>query len=81
MPQEFVAACGRPGSEVQVREDRGVVRHAECDLTDVTLAWEGRGGPVVPLRGEAVSSSTGVSVERAVNGDVSWALEGEAGNA
>jgi hypothetical protein len=49
--------CGRPGAEVTLPEPARpyVVPHALCDLTGVTVSYVGRGGAVVPPRGEGVS--------------------------
>ena len=43
VPQEFWAACGKPGSRVEVKSVPVTVRHADCDLTGVTLAHDGVG--------------------------------------
>ena len=72
VPAEFEAACGRPGTEVRTQADQGFVRHDDCDLTGVSLVRDGRGGAVVPARGEGVANSGGLQVMRAPNGDVTF---------
>jgi hypothetical protein len=37
VPQEFRAACGHPGAQVTVKTVPVTVRHADCDLTGVTI--------------------------------------------
>jgi hypothetical protein len=77
VPREFEAACGRPGTEVRTQADQGFVRHADCDLTGVSLVRDGRGGAVVPARGEGVANSDGLQVTRAQNGDVTFRWSSE----
>ncbi len=79
VPREFRHACSNPGTRVNVRRVPVTVRHADCDLTGVTLRVRGRGGAVVPERGMGVGSSGGLSVTRNEAGDVTVAAEGEAG--
>ena len=38
VPEEFRAACGRPGSRVTVRHFPVTIPHALCDLTGVAIA-------------------------------------------
>jgi hypothetical protein len=47
VPEEFRAACGRPGSRVIVRHFPVTIPHARCDLTGVTLTYPGSGGATV----------------------------------
>lgn len=53
VPEEFRQACGKPGSTVATERTSVTVRHADCDLTGVTIANEA-GGATVPRRGEGV---------------------------
>ena len=43
VPPEFWAACGRPGSRVEVQSVPVTVRQADCDLSGVTLSYRGAG--------------------------------------
>ena len=63
VPPEFRSACGRPGSDVTVRQVPVTVPHALCDLTGVTLSYPGHGGAVVPSPGKGVVNSKGCRVE------------------
>lgn len=55
VPSEFTQACGRPGSRVEVQSVPVTVRHADCDLSGVSLSYEGVGA-VVPKPGGGVGS-------------------------
>ena len=63
VPPEFRPACGRPGSDVTVRQVPVTVPHAMCDLTGVVLSYPGHGGAVVPSPGKGVVNSKGCRVE------------------
>ena len=47
VPEEFRAACGRPGSRVIVRHFPVTIPHALCDLTGVAIAYPRHGGATV----------------------------------
>jgi hypothetical protein len=83
VPPEFRPACGRPGSDVTVRQAPVTVPHALCDLTGVVLSYPGRGGAVVPdSPGGGVWNSMGFGIQ--VDGhtrDVTVIVSGAAGNA
>lgn len=82
VPPEFRPACGRPGSDVTVRQVPVTVPHALCDLTGVMLSYPGRGGAAVPAPGTGVASSTGFQVEVDTHTqDVTVTVSGAAGNA
>ena len=83
VPPEFRPACGRPGSEVTVRQAPVTVPHALCDLTGVMLSYPGRGGAIVPdSPGTAVSNSAGFRVEvDAHTKDVTVTVSGTESNA
>ena len=79
----IAAACGHPGTAVQVPAERRTVKNADCDLTGVTLQ-HGMGGSVVPRPGVAIAgnfdgptSSSGIVVTTATNGDVTYDTRGE----
>jgi len=77
VPEEFRAACGKPGAEVFTEQLRVVVKHSECDLTGVTIFHKGRSA-AVPEPGIGVGSSSGVSVEvDEETGDVTFTAEAE----
>jgi len=59
VPEEFRAACGRPGAHVVVRHFPVVIPHAVCDLTGVALSYPGHGGATVPARPCSIGSSAG----------------------
>jgi hypothetical protein len=63
VPPEFRPACGRPGSDVTVRQVPVTVPHALCDLTGVVLSYPGHGGAVVPSPGYGVGNSMGIQVQ------------------
>ena len=63
VPPEFRPACGRPGSDVTVRQVPVTVPHVLCDLTGVTLSYPGHGGAVVPFPGHGVANSKGIQVQ------------------
>lgn len=83
VPPEFRPACGRPGSNVTIRQVPVTVSHALCDLTGVTLSYPGRGGAVVPASpGDGVANSNGFQIQvDACTRDVTVTVSGEAGNA
>jgi hypothetical protein len=83
VPPEFRPACGRPGSDVTVRQVPVTVPHALCDLTGVILSYPGRGGAAVPdSPGSGVWNSTGFQVQvDAHTQDVTVAVSGAEGNA
>ena len=62
IPQEFQAACGRPGSHVRVRKVPVTIRHADCDLTGVVITYRGYGGATVPSDGASVGTGSGFSL-------------------
>jgi hypothetical protein len=55
VPAEFLAACGHPGAQVNVRKVPVTVPHAACDLTGVTITYRDYGGAVVPRGGAGTS--------------------------
>ena len=82
VPAEFAAACGKPGSTVQVRAQRVAVKRADCDLRGVTLMHKEAGAVVPGAPGESVqifqdapvggqSQSAAVSVDEET-GDVTF---------
>jgi hypothetical protein len=83
VPPEFRTACGRPGSDVTIRQVPVTVRHALCDLTGVILSYPGRGGAVVPdSPGSGVANSNGFQVHvDAHTQDVTVTVSGAEGNA
>jgi hypothetical protein len=82
VPAEFRPACGRPGTQVTVRQVPVTVPHAACDLTGVSLSFPGRGGATVPAPGSAVANSKGFQLRvDSVTGDVTITVTGTAGNA
>jgi hypothetical protein len=83
VPPEFRPACGRPGSDVTVRQVPITVPHALCDLTGVILSYPGRGGATVPdSPGSGVWNSQGFSVQiDAHTQDVTVTVSGAEGNA
>jgi hypothetical protein len=83
VPEEFRPSCGRPGSEVEVRQVPVTVPHALCDLTGVILTYPGRGGATVPASpGRGVVNSKGIHIHvDAYTRDVTVTVNGEAGNA
>ena len=62
VPEEFRAACGRPGSKVVTERLEVRIKHSDCDLTGVTIVNQGRGA-VVPEPGVGVGNSSGVTIE------------------
>lgn len=83
VPPEFRPACGRPGSEVTVRQVPVTVPHALCDLTGVILSYPGHGGAAVPSApGSGVANSQGLQVQvDAHTKDVTVTVSGPPGNA
>jgi hypothetical protein len=55
VPAEFRAACGHPGRTVIVLQVPVTVRHADCDLTGVTIQY-GHASVVVPKPGESAGA-------------------------
>ena len=74
VPAEFAAACGEPGSRVSAPSSI-TIKHADCDLTGVTISSPGQGGAVVPGPGRGVSNSGGLSLTTSPDGDVTVSLE------
>ena len=74
VPAEFAAACGKPGARVSAPTSI-TIRHADCDLTGVTISSPGQGGAVVPGPGRGVSNSGGLSLSTNPDGDVTVSLE------
>ena len=83
VPPEFRPACGRPGSDVTVRQVPVTVPHALCDLTGVILSYPGHGGAAVPdSPGSGVANSKGFGVQvDAHTQDVTVTVSGAEGNA
>jgi hypothetical protein len=83
VPPEFRPACGRPGSDVTVRQVPVTVPHALCDLTGVILSYPGCGGAAVPdSPGRGVGNSMGFQVRvDARTQDVTITVSGPKGNA
>lgn len=75
VPDEFRAACGRPGAEVNTERLRVVIQRADCDLTGVVIRNQGRGVTVPELGG--VSSSSGVDVVVDKEGVVTFTAEAD----
>ncbi len=59
VPEEFRAACGRPGTPVIVRHFPVTIPHALCDLTGVALSYPRHGGATVPGRPSTIYNSLG----------------------
>ncbi len=59
IPEEFGAACGRPGSRVVVRQFPVTIPHALCDLTGVALSYPRHGGVTVPSHPGMIANSLG----------------------
>ena len=74
VPAKFAAACGKPGSRVSAPASI-TIKHADCDLTGVTISSPGQGGAVVPEPGRGVSNSGGLSLSTNPEGDVTVSLE------
>lgn len=62
VPLEFRSACGHPGAHVVVRRVPITIRHADCDLTGVTVSYKRHGGAVVGEQPGGVGSSGGFSM-------------------
>jgi hypothetical protein len=58
IPAEFLAACGHPGAQVNVRKVPVTVPHAACDLTGVMITYRDYGGAVVPRGGGGTGIGT-----------------------
>lgn len=72
VPEEFLAACGKPGATVRTERRKVTVRHADCDLTGVVINGLA-GGTTVPKPGVGVGSSSGVSISvDEVTGDTTF---------
>ena len=59
VPEEFRAACGRPGSHVIVRQFPVTIPHALCDLTGVVISYPSHGGATVHATPGGVANSGG----------------------
>lgn len=82
VPPEFLAACGHPGASVQVQRVPVTVRHADCDLTGVTVSIARRGGAVVGSEPGGVGNSQGFRMTIAKHTlDVTISAHGPIGNA
>lgn len=62
VPLEFRSACGHPGASVEVRKVPITVRHADCDLTGVTVSYKRHGGAVVGAKPGGVANSGSFSM-------------------
>ncbi|MCW2615275.1 MAG: hypothetical protein JWN08_2269 [Frankiales bacterium] len=62
VPPEFAPACGAPGRRVVTDLELVLVRHADCDLTGVTIVSQGRGALVPPPGGLGLADSAGVRI-------------------
>ena len=76
VPEEFRAACGKPGSEVSTERLRVVINRADCDLTGVVIRNQGR-EVTVPEPGGGVGNSSGVDVEVDEAGVMTFTAEAE----
>ena len=59
VPEEFRAACGRPGRRVIVRHFPVTIPHALCDLTGVAISYPRHGGATVHPEPGMIGSSAG----------------------
>jgi hypothetical protein len=59
VPEEFRAACGRPGSRVIVRHFPVTIPHALCDLTGVAISYPRHGGATVHATPGTIYNSGG----------------------
>ena len=59
VPEEFRAACGRPGSRVIVRQFPVTIPHALCDLTGVAISYPRHGGATVHATPSTIYNSGG----------------------
>ena len=59
VPEEFRAACGRPGSRVIVRHFPVTIPHALCDLTGVAISYPMHGGATVHATPGTIYNSAG----------------------
>lgn len=81
VPEEFEAACGKPGSRVVTEHLEVRIKRSDCDLTGVTIVNQGRGA-MVPEPGVGVGSSGGVTVQvDKVTGDMTFRAEATVPNA
>lgn len=77
VPEEFLAACGKPGSRVVTERLEVRIKHRDCDLTGVTIENQGRALPV-PEPGFGAGDSTGVTIEvHKISRDVTFTAEAE----
>ena len=77
VPQEFLAACGKPGSRVVTERLEVRIKHRDCDLTGVTIENQGRALPV-PEPGFGSGDSSGVTIEvDKTTRDVTFTAEAE----
>jgi hypothetical protein len=82
VPPEFRSACGHPGAHVAVRHVPVTIRHADCDLTGVSLSYKNYGGATVPAASGGIGSSGGLTVTvHPGSRDVSVNAGGDPGNA
>ena len=59
VPEEFRAACGRPGRRVIVRHFPVTIPHALCDLTGVAISYPRHGGATVHATPGTIYNSGG----------------------
>ncbi len=74
VPAESAAACGKPGSRDSTPSSV-TIRHADGDLTGVTISSPEPGGAVAPEPGRGVSNSSGLSLWTSLDGDVTVSHE------
>jgi hypothetical protein len=83
IPPEFRAACGHPGTQVEVRKVPVTISHAACDLTGVAISYRNRGGATVPHGGggTGIGNSDGFELTvRPGSLDVTITVTGPHGN-
>jgi hypothetical protein len=82
IPAEFRAACGHPGTSVEVRKVPVTIRHAACDLTGVAVSYRNRGGATVLPSAGGIGNSDGFDLEVQPGSlDVTITVTGPHGNA
>jgi hypothetical protein len=82
IPGEFRAACGHPGTQVEVRKVPVTIRHAACDLTGVAVSYRNRGGAAVPHSAGGIGNSDGFELTVHPGSlDVTITVTGPHGNA
>jgi hypothetical protein len=67
IPPEFLAACGHPGAQVEVRKVPVTISHAACDLTGVAISYRDFGGATVPHGGGGTGIGNSNGFELAVH--------------